>query len=76
VVEADGLTDVDVEFVTAPTPLMLSEVAFVALHERVDDCPEKIEAGSAAKELIVGDDVLSEVALAGDDFEEARPCVS
>ena len=60
-----GLTDVDVVPVTVPTPLlMLREVAFATLHESVDDCPEKIDAGLATKELIVGRDAFCVVALA------------
>jgi hypothetical protein len=37
VIEAAGVTDVDVEPVTVPTPLMLRAVAFVTLHDSVDD---------------------------------------
>ena len=76
VVEAVGLTNVDVVLVTVPTPLMLREVAFVTFQESVDDCPAKIAVGLAAKELIVGGEALCVVALAGDDSAEARPSVS
>ena len=63
--------------VTVPTPLLIvTVVAFVTFHESVADCPAKIAVGMATKELIVGGEVLCVVALAADDFAEARLSVS
>ena len=48
-----GFTDTEVPL-TVPRPLMEYEVAPVALHDRVVDWPEVMEADAGAKEEMVG----------------------
>ena len=57
-----GLTDTEVPL-TVPMPEIEYEVALVALHDRVVDWPEVIEADAGAKEEMVGAGVTGAVTV-------------